>query len=131
MRAGSVLADRAASAPLGALGVTLLVRTHGGAGGEALEVLTAVLGALAVVVAARMWCRSCFESHLLAALVAIASTAGQLLAVVVGPPGGGDVAWTPDRAAVTALGVLTLLLLVSAFLARRHDSVSTTQPYAR
>ncbi len=42
--------DRAASVPLVALGVLLLVRTRGGSSGEPLELLSAVLGALAVVV---------------------------------------------------------------------------------
>lgn len=123
--------DRAASVPLAALGVLLLVRTHGGTSTGALDVLSTVLGALAVVSAARMWCRSCFESHLLGALVAIASTAGQLLAVVVGPPGGRSDAWTLDRLAVTALGAAALLLLVSAGRGRRHGRAATVRPYAR
>ena len=123
--------DRAASVPLAVLGVLLLVRTHGGTSTGPLEVLTTVLGALAVVSAARMWCRSCFESHLLGTLVALASTVGQLLAVAVGPPGGSSVVWTPDRLAVSVLGVLTLVLLTTAGRSARHDGAVPTRPYAR
>ncbi len=123
--------DRAASVPLVALGVLLLVRTRGGSSGEPLELLSAVLGALAVVAAARMWCRSCFESKLLGALVAIASTVGQLLAVVVGPPGGSSAVWTIDRLGVTALGTSAIVLLASAGRDQRHRAAMTLQPYAR
>ncbi|HEX4976615.1 MAG TPA: hypothetical protein VFV40_02005 [Nocardioides sp.] len=130
MTSGPTPLDRAASVPLAVLGVVLLARTNGGATGAALGVLTAVLGALAVVAAARMWCRSCFESRLLGVLVATAATFGQLLAVVVGPPGAAGGAWTLDRLLVLALGVGTLALLGSAGrgrLSRDHDP----QPYAR
>ena len=123
--------DRTASVPLAVLGILLLARTHGGASGAPLEVLTAVLGALAVVSAARMWCRSCFESHLLGMLVAIASTAGQLLAVVVGPPGGSTATWTLDRLAIVGLGASALLLLGFRGGTRRHGRDPVLRPYAR
>lgn len=129
--AGAPSLDRAASVPLAALGLLLLVRTHGGTSTAPLEVLTTVLGTLAVVSAARMWCRSCFESHLLGTLVALASTVGQLLAVAVGPPGGSSVAWTPDRLAVSVLGILALVLLTTAGRSGRRDGTFAARPYAR
>ena len=123
--------DRTASVPLAVLGILLLVRTHGGASGAPLEVLTAVLGALALVSAARMWCRSCFESHLLGMIVAIASIAGQLLAVVIGPPGGSTAAWSPERLVIVGLGASALLLLAFPGRRRRHGRDPVLRPYAR
>ena len=131
MPTGPAARDRAASIPLAALGVLLLARTHGGASGAPLQVLTAVLGALAVVSAARMWCRSCFDSHLLGLLVAIASTGGQLLAVVIGPPGGSTAAWSPARLVIVGLGASALLLLAFPLRRRRTGRHPVLRPYAR
>lgn len=128
---GATSLDRATSVPLAVLGVLLLARTHAGTSTAPSEVLTTVLGALAVVSAARMWCRGCFESHLLGTLVAAASTFGQLLAVAVGPPGGSNVASTPHRLAVSVLGVLVLVLLTTAGRNGRHDEAAQARPYAR
>lgn len=133
MPTGPITLDRVASVPLALLGVVMLVRMHSGTSSEAFAVLNAVLGALAVVVAARMWCASCFESHLLAQLIAAAATVGQLLALAVGPPGGSAAGMTVDRLVLLVLGAGTLLLLGFAGVGRRPRRPEATglRPYAR
>ena len=133
MPTGPTMLDRVASVPLALLGIAMLVRMDSGTSSEAFAVLNAVLGALAVVVAARLWCVSCFESHLLGQFVAAAVTFGQLLALVVGPPGGSAAGWSPDRLALLALGAGTLGLLLFAGVDRspRRPEATGLRPYAR
>ena len=93
-------------------------------------VLVAALGVAGLAAAAKMWFHNCFESQLLASLVAGATLLGTLLSVTLGLPGA-------DRSPVSVVHALLVLLPLAALVLlntdgrlRRRDRGRTTTPYA-
>lgn len=92
--------------------------------------LAAFLGVAAVLTAAKLWRDNCFESRLVATVLAAATVVGQALAVTVGPPGGSPAGgWTTTRALllVLAVAVPALLAMDPAREAARREG---DRPYA-
>lgn len=125
----STTASRGAALTTAALGAWLASRLLLGAGDSYVRVIVVLLTVLSLLAAAKLWRDNCFESRLVAVLVALASLTGSALGSTVGLPGshGGQV----SVAGVVGLvlgSIVPVLLLLDAKI--RASGLNATSPYA-
>lgn len=94
-------------------------------------VLEATVAVIALLTAAKMWLHNCFESHLAAAVVVVATAGSTLLALTAGVPGQGAADLTTDRAIELALCAAVVVLLGLDGRVRRDHARRRRRFYAR
>lgn len=105
------------------LAIALLIAARIASAPTTAEVLLqGTVAALAVLTAAKLRVHNCFESHLVAVLVAIATIGGVLLAITAGAPGRASTPITFVDAALLALAAAVLVLLEQDSRLRRAAS---------
>jgi len=94
-------------------------------------VLEATLAVIALLTTTKMWLHNCFESHLAAAVVVVATAGSTLLALTAGVPGQGVVELTPVRTVELALCTAVVLLLGLDGRVRRDHARRRRRSYAQ
>lgn len=102
-----------------------------GASSTVYRMLESVLAVIAVLAAGKMWLHNCFESHLAASVVVVATAGSALLAATVGIPGEGQADLTALRVLELALCTTVMVLLVLDGRVRRDHARRARRSYAR
>jgi len=98
--------------------------------GAWLRVLVGALSFASAPVALALWCRRCFEAHLLAVLVATWSALLALLGMAVGMPAQDPTGVTVGGAGVVVLGSSVVALAVVSRTRGHGPDPARTDPYA-
>ncbi len=93
--------------------------------------LESVLAVIAVLAAVKMWLHNCFESHLAASVVVVATAGSTVLALTAGIPGEGRADLSAVRILELVLCAAVVALLVLDGRVRREHARRARRSYAR